>query len=223
MAITDFLEQNARLLGQEVALVELNPTNERDQGRTWREFSLIESAADAPYRREITWRDFDRRANRFANLLLSRGLTRGTKVAILLMNCLEWLPIYFGILKAGCIAVPMNFRYSGDEIRYCVDLADVSVLVFGPEFTTRIDPIVGEMTGVKNFFFVGKDTPCYAENCLNLSAYCSSSAPPVKLEDSDDAAIYFSSGTTGFPKAILHNHLSLVSSCRTAKANIDNK
>ncbi len=215
MAITDFLEQNARLLGQEVALVELNPTNERDLGRTWREFSLIESAADAPYRREITWRDFDRRANRFANLLLSRGFTRGTKVAILLMNCLEWLPIYFGILKAGCIAVPMNFRYSGEEIRYCVDLADVSVLVFGPEFVTRIDSIVDEMPGVKNLFFVGKNGPEYAEDCLALSSYCSSSAPPVKLEDSDDAAIYFSSGTTGFPKAILHNHLSLVSSCQT--------
>ena len=215
MPITDFLERNARLYGQECALVELNPSEERDKSVTWREYQLIESAADAPYRRELSWRDFDRRANRFANLLLSRGYERGTKVAILLMNCLEWLPIYFGILKAGCIAVPMNFRYSGDEIKYCSDLADVSVLVFGPEFVSRIDPIAEEMSGVKTFFFVGKGVPAYSEDCLRLMGFCSSSAPPVKLEDSDDAAIYFSSGTTGFPKAILHNHLSLVSSCRT--------
>lgn len=215
MPITDFLERNARLYGQESALVELNPSEERDRSVTWREYQLIESASDAPYRRELSWRDFDRRANRFANLLLSRGYERGTKVAILLMNCLEWLPIYFGILKAGCIAVPMNFRYSGDEIKYCAALADVSVLVFGPEFVTRVDPIAGEMEGVKTFFFVGKNTPFYAEDCMKLTDFCSSSAPPVKLEDSDDAAIYFSSGTTGFPKAILHNHLSLVSSCQT--------
>ncbi len=215
MAITDFLERNARLYGQECALVELNPSEERDKGVTWREFQLIESAADAPYRREISWRDFDRRANRFANLLLSRGYERGTKVAILLMNCLEWLPIYFGILKAGCIAVPMNFRYSGDEIKYCAELADVSVLVFGPEFVTRIDPIAEEMTGVETFFYVGKNLPSYAQDCMKLCGYCSSSAPPVKLEDEDDAAIYFSSGTTGFPKAILHNHRALVSSCMT--------
>ncbi|MBR7165494.1 MAG: acyl--CoA ligase, partial [Clostridia bacterium] len=110
MPITEFLERNARLYGQETALVELNPTEERDQGITWRDFQLIEGNADAPYRRELSWRDFDRRANRFANLLLSRGVPRGTKVAILLMNCIEWLPLYFGILKAGCIAVPMNFR-----------------------------------------------------------------------------------------------------------------
>ncbi len=215
MAITDFLERNARLFGQETALVELNPSEERDRGVTWREFQLIESASDAPYRREISWRDFDRRANRFANLLLSRGYERGTKVAILLMNCLEWLPIYFGILKAGCIAVPMNFRYSGDEIRYCADLADVSVLVFGPEFVSRIDPIAEEMTGVETFFYVGKNVPSYAQDCMKLTGFCSSSAPPVKLEDEDDAAIYFSSGTTGFPKAILHNHRALVSSCMT--------
>jgi acyl-CoA synthetase (AMP-forming)/AMP-acid ligase II len=215
MAITDFLERNARLFGQECALVELSPTEERDQGVTWRDFKLIESAADAPYRRELSWRDFDRRANRFANLLLSRGFKKGTKVAILLMNCLEWLPLYFGILKAGCIAVPMNFRYSSDEIKYCLELADVSVLIFGPEFISRMDPIVGELAEVKTFFFVGKSAPEYAEDCLNVMEYCSSSAPPVKLEEEDDAAIYFSSGTTGFPKAILHHHSGLVASCQT--------
>lgn len=216
MVITDFLERNARLYGSEVALVEINPSEERDAAVTWRDFSLIENARpDAPYRREMTWRDFDRKANRFANLLLSRGLSRGTKVGILLMNCLEWLPLYFGILKAGCIAVPMNFRYSSDEIAYCLGLADVEVLVFGPEFVTRMDPIMDRIPGVKMLFFVGREVPAYAEDCCQLVTFCSSSAPPVALTDDDDAAIYFSSGTTGFPKAILHKHRSLISACMT--------
>ena len=216
MVITDFLERNARLYGSETALVEINPSDERDQAATWRELNLIAAAnPDAPYRREMSWKDFDRRANRFANLLLSRGLQRGAKVGILLMNCLEWLPIYFGVLKAGCVAVPMNFRYSSDEIKYCLDLADVEVLVFGPEFVTRMDPIVSSLDKVKMLFFVGRGGPAYSEDCMRLTDFCSSSAPPVQLSDTDDAAIYFSSGTTGFPKAILHDHLSLVSSCRT--------
>ena len=143
MVITDFLERNARLYRDEIALVEINPSEERDRAVTWREFSLIErSRPDEPYRREMTWGQFDKKANRFANLLLSRGIKRGTKVGILLMNCLEWLPIYFGILKAGCLAVPLNFRYSSDEIAYCLDLADVEVLVFGPEFIDRLEPIL---------------------------------------------------------------------------------
>ena len=214
MVITDFLERNARLYGQDSCLVEINPSEERDKAATWWDFNLIESASqDTPYRREMTWKDFDRRANRFANLLLSRGLKKGTKVAILLMNCIEWLPIYFGILKAGCIAVPMNFRYSSEEIQYCLDLADVEVLVFGPEFISRIDAIEKSIPGVKTLFFVGKNAPAYSEDCMSLLRFCSSSAPPVALSETDDAAIYFSSGTTGFPKAILHNHRALVHSC----------
>ena len=216
MVITDFLERNARLYGQETALVEINPSEERDKAVTWWDFNLIESAsAEAPYRRELSWKDFDRRANRFANLLLSRGLKKGTKVAVLLMNCLEWLPIYFGILKAGCVAVPMNFRYGSDEIKYCLELADVQVLVFGPEFVSRMDAIANQIPDVKTCFFVGKGGPEYTEDCISLMNFCSSSAPPVALTADDDAAVYFSSGTTGFPKAILHKHRSLTHACMT--------
>ena len=216
MVITELLERNARLYGEDTALVEINPSEERDNAVTWREFKLIESTTpDAPYRREISWLDFDRKANRFANLLLSRGIKRGSKIAVLLMNCLEWLPVYFGILKAGCVAVPMNFRYSSDEIKYCLDLADVELLIFGPEFVSRMEPIHNELSAIKMFFYVGKNGPDYTEDCLRLCSFCSSNPPPVALSENDDAAIYFSSGTTGFPKAILHKHQSLISSCQT--------
>ena len=216
MVITELLEKNARLYGEEISLVEINPSEARDRAVTWRDYSLIESAGtDAPYRRELSWGEFDKRANRFANLLLSRGLKKGVKVGILLMNCLEWLPIYFGVLKAGCIAVPLNFRYSGEEIAYCLDLADVEVLVFGPAFTDRIEPILGRLGRVSTMLYVGRDVPAFAEPCGERSGYCSSAAPAVYLTEDDPAAIYFSSGTTGFPKAILHNHRALMSACLT--------
>ncbi len=196
--------------------MEINPSEERDKAVTWRDYSLIEqSMPDAPYRREMSWSSFNRRANRFANLLLSRGIQRGAKVGILLMNCLEWLPIYFGVLKAGCVAVPLNFRYSSDEIEYCLNLADVEALVFGPEFVTRMEPIAGRLEKVRMMFFVGKDTPSFAESYRGLAGYFSWEAPAVDLTEEDPAAIYFSSGTTGFPKAILHNHRALISSCIT--------
>ena len=218
MPITDFLERNAKIYPNDVALVEVNPEKQPDKNVTWREYSLIETSAESEkYRREITWRDFDIKANRFANLLFTRGVKKGDKIAILLMNCLEWLPIYFGILKAGAIVVPMNYRYSSDEIKYCLDLADVRMLVFGPEFIERVNAISGDIGAVDNLFFVGKseDTPSYADNYAEMTYYCSSTVPPVELCDEDDGAIYFSSGTTGFPKAILHRHKALVSSCYT--------
>lgn len=214
MVITDLLERNARLYGAETALVEINPSEERDRAKTWREFSLIENTRpDLPYRREMNWSQFDKKANRFANLLLSRGIEKGQKVGILLMNCLEWLPVYFGALKAGAIAVPMNFRYSADEIAYCADLADVEVLVFGPEFTERVQAVLPQLPRVKYFFYVGKNPPDFAEDCFHRMGFCANTVPPVSLTEDDLAAIYFSSGTTGFPKAILHNHRALYHAC----------
>ena len=218
MPITDFLERNAKIYPNDIALVEINPEKQPEKNTTWREYNLIDTASEGEkYRREITWKEFDVKANRFANLLFTKGIKRGDKVAILLMNCLEWLPIYFGILKTGALVVPMNYRYSADEIKYCLDLADVRMLVFGPEFIERIDSIEPEITDVDNYFYVGKgeETPAYADNYNEMTYYCSSTVPPVELRDEDDAAIYFSSGTTGFPKAILHCHEALVSSCLT--------
>ena len=97
MAITDLLERNHKLYGTETALVEVNPEQKEKRRVTWKEYSLIESESRGPYRREITWQVFDEKANRCANMLLSLGIKKGTKVAILMMNCLEWLPTYFGI------------------------------------------------------------------------------------------------------------------------------
>ena len=220
MVITDLLERNARFFGGETAIVELNPSEARDKAETWREASLVMAAeAGTPYRKEMSWKDFDRRANRTANLLLSRGVKRETKVGILMTNSIKWLPIYFGILKAGCIVVPLNYRYTSEEIEYCLDLADVEVLYFGPEFVDRIGEIRDKIPQVKYLFYVGKEVPEFAEDAIKLSSFCSSSQPPVELSEDDLGAIYFSSGTTGFPKAILHKHRALINSCITEQAH----
>ena len=210
MPITDILEKNCRLYGDDVALVEINPEMPETKRTTWKEFDLIEPSRAAYYRREITWNVFNEKANRFANLLVERGIKKGEKVGILLMNCLEWLPISFGILKTGALAVPLNFRYSADEIKYCVELAEIDILVFGPEFIGRVEEIADEISKGRLLYFVGDGCPGFAEDYNAHTANCSSQSPKIDVNDDDDAAIYFSSGTTGFPKAILHNHESLM-------------
>ena len=210
MPITDILTKNADFYPNDVSLVEINPKLESNKNMTWREFSLMQSTTAESYRREITWGEFQKRANRFANFLLSRGIKKGEKVAILLMNCLEWLPIYFGILKTGALAVPLNYRYTADEIAYCLDKADAEYIIFGPEFVGRIESICHKVKKVKTWLYVGEDCPVYAESYDRLVTFCSSKSPKVKISDEDDGAIYFSSGTTGFPKAILHSHKSLM-------------
>lgn len=214
MPITDILEKNCRLYGDDVCLVEINPEMPETKRSTWKEYDLIEPSRAPYYRREITWNVFNEKANRFANLLLERGVQKGDKVGILLMNCLEWLPIYFGILKTGALAVPLNFRYSADEIKYCVELADVDILVFGSEFIGRVEEIADDIGRGRLLYFVGDGCPGFAEDYTSHTANCSSQSPKIDIVDEDDAAIYFSSGTTGFPKAILHNHESLMHAAR---------
>ncbi|MDR2752767.1 MAG: acyl--CoA ligase [Oscillospiraceae bacterium] len=216
MPITEFLARNAAHYGDEIALVEVNPEIRELETKKpdWKEMSLVERNLHSGYRKTLTWHAFDEQANQFAHLLLQNGAARNTKVALLMMNCIEWLPIYFGALKAGTIVVPMNFRYSSDEIAYCLELADVDILIFGPEFTGRMNA-VQEQIHLRLQLFVGEpwERPVYAKPYATLAAKCSPKPLPVTLHDEDAAAIYFSSGTTGFPKAILHNHRALVCAC----------
>ncbi len=214
MPITDLLERNSKLYGEEIALVEINPEIREEQRVTWREYELIQPTSTSYYRRQITWSVFDEKANRVANMLIDRGIKKGQKCAILLMNCLEWLPIYFGVLKAGAVAVPLNFRFTSEEIDYCLKASDSDVLFYGPEFIGRIEDIAEKIKKEMLLFYVGDQCPSYSEDYYKQVSNSSSVAPRILIEDKDDAAIYFSSGTTGFPKAILHIHTALMQSAK---------
>lgn len=209
MPVTELLERNARLFPDEVALIELNPDQGDSRRVSWKESGLIQSDNTTSYRREITWSIFNEKSNRVANMLIGRGIQKGDKVAILMYNCLEWLPIYFGILKTGAIAVPFNFRYDAAEILYCAELAEVHAIIFADEFIDRIKENSDRLLKGRLLIYYGNNCPEFAEMYYELVSECSSRSPQVLLTDDDYGAIYFSSGTTGFPKAILHKHQSL--------------
>ena len=220
MTIVHLLERNAREFPDDSALVEINPEQPETRKLTWSEYELVEpSRSKRHYRREITWSVFNEKSNRLANMLAANGIGKGKKVAILLMNCIDWLPIYFGILKVGALAVPLNFRYSSDEIDYCLALAEADVLIFGPEFVGRVERIADKISKKCTLIYLGAACPAFADDYNDLISESSGSYPECTLKEADDAAIYFSSGTTGFPKAILHNHESLIHSCRVEQAH----
>ena len=82
MPITDVLTRNATEFPDDVALVEVIPTEDDAKNRvTWKDYSLIERGTEDSLRSEMTWKEFDQKANRFANFLLSRGVKKGDKVA----------------------------------------------------------------------------------------------------------------------------------------------
>ena len=221
MIITDILTKNAQLYGNEVSLIEVNPESQERIDRAWKEYDLVEALPKPIHRRELTWGEFERDANKLAHHFLSEGVTKGSKVAILLMNCIGWLPMYFGILKTGAVVCPMNFRYSAQEIKYCLELSESDVLIFGSAFISRINEIKDSLTGIKEFIFAGNREECpeYASFYEDAVKDMPGTNVHISISEDDDAAIYFSSGTTGFPKAVLHTHKSLLASCYTENNN----
>lgn len=195
MLITEILARNARMYGRETALVERDPARN--------------------LRRTLTWTEFDEKANRIANALMDMGIGKGDKVVHLMMNCLEWLPAYFGILRTGAWAVPLNFRFTAEDIRYCVEIAEARVMIFGEEFVERVEAIREDLPAPMRLLFCGPGDkrPPFADNLEALLERASAVDPEVPFHLLDEAALYFTSGTTGKPKPILLTHRNLEASC----------
>lgn len=196
MIITEILARNARMYGDETALIERAPAENK--------------------RSELTWSAFDDQAHQVAQALLARGIEKGHRVVHLMTNSIEWLPIYFGILRAGAWAVPLNFRFVAKTILRCTETAEARAMIFGEEFIERINAIKTELDRTVRFYiFVGpvEKTPAYAEHYDTFLAAAPAVPSEVTLELEDEAALYFTSGTTGTPKATLLTHRNLEFAC----------
>lgn len=196
MLITEILARNARMYGQEVALIERSPA----EGR----------------RSEITWEEFDARSNQVARALMAAGIRKGDRVVQLMTNCLDWLPIYFGILRTGAWAVPLNFRFMAETIEKCVRTAEAKAMIFGEEFIDRINEVRESLDKtVETYIFAGNEAvmPGYCRPYSKILEESEPVAPQVDISLEDDAALYFTSGTTGDPKATLLTHKNLEFAC----------
>lgn len=199
MIITDILAHNSHTYPDDVALVERIPAAEQ--------------------RHEMTWKEFHRLSLRTADALAQKGVTKGDKVVLLMTNTMDWLPIYFSILHTGAWAVPLNFRFESDKIRLCTKTAEAKAFIFGPEFIRRIEEIKADLDAfVELWIFTGPEDDCPAWACpfqQFIAEADGSSLPDVSLMPEDEAALYFTSGTTGTPKAVLLTHASLMHACHT--------
>lgn len=197
--IGEMLARNGRMYPNEVALIERTPAAGR--------------------RREITWRQFDEAANRFANVLAAKGVKKGDKVLHLMMNSLEWLITYFGIVRTGAWAVPLNFRFTATDIKYCADVAEPCLMVLGEEFVDRVGSIRDDLSTIRSYIFVGAEAPSYAEPFDRLMEGAPSTPLCLEIGYGDPCGLYFTSGTTGVPKPILLTHKNMMCACITENAH----
>ena len=195
ITIAEMLARNARMYPGDIALVERIPTEKK--------------------RTEITWKQFDDRANRFADVLVKKGIKKGDKVVHWMQNSISWLVAYFGIVKTGAWVVPLNFRFTADDLKYCCDVAEPKLIVFDEEFTGRVEAGRDGFSYVKDYICNGRNIPPFAASFDDLIAAASDGPPGIELFLADPCGLYFTSGTTGQPKPILLTHNNMTCACIT--------
>ncbi len=168
-----------------------------------RDTAFIELKSVTGARREVSWEQFEDRTNRFANGLLDRHAKKGDKIFLFGRNSLNWLEAYFAILKTGAWAVPLNFRFTDDDIRYCAKVAEPAIFIFDHEYSERIGALHKELPTVRHYFPIGEYGAKIPDSIEEIITQASSSVVEVPLPDEDECALYFTSGTTGVPKPVL--------------------
>ncbi len=141
---------------------------------------------------------------RFSSVILTLGITSGDRVALLLRNSSDYIISYFGILRIGAIAVPLNTMLAGEEVSYIIRDCGAKLVITSSDLS-------GIVSGIKDIRVL---------DIAEMRGRALLEIPPPQAHDADDTAvIIYTSGTTGFPKGAMLTHSNLISNviaCREA-------
>ncbi|UCF91175.1 MAG: AMP-binding protein [Desulfobacterales bacterium] len=159
--------------------------------------------------RSYTYPQLNTRVNQLAHSLLSLGLSKGDKVAVLLENSIEIMEVYLATAKTGLVIVPINFRLVSPEVEYIVGNSDAHAFVVHDEFTSTVDPIRANLNNIApdRYIVVGQPRDGYLEYEEFIRG-SSTDEPAAKVAPGDTWILIYTSGTTGRPKGVVRSHES---------------
>ncbi|MCL6448353.1 MAG: long-chain fatty acid--CoA ligase [Armatimonadetes bacterium] len=157
---------------------------------------------------QLSWEEFNRRVNRFANALRKLGVGKGDRVAIYLPNSPEYLVTYFAVAKIGAIAVPFNIMFRSNEIIYIINNSRARVLVAAAaEAKAHVLGVREQLPSIKKIILVGEDPAGEALSYEKLLAGVDSEEfTSAECSPDDIVTILYTSGTTGRPKGAMLTH-----------------
>lgn len=154
-----------------------------------------------------TWSEFHDDVRQLAGGLRGLDIDPGDRVAVLANNGASYLEIYYGVLWAGGVIVPLNTRLAAPEIQFQLEDASIRVLFYGPEYAPLAEKLRETMEAPPRFVAVGDSLP---DDLSLVDVRASGEALPEPERGGDDlAGIFFTGGTTGLPKGVMLSHESL--------------
>jgi acyl-CoA synthetase (AMP-forming)/AMP-acid ligase II len=116
----------------------------------------IEALVEVERGHRYTYAELNAVANRAAHALAERGIGKGDRVALLLMNGVEFLATYFGGAKIGAVTVPLNWRLVADELEFILKDAGAKVLIWDPDFDETVTELRGRDLPIERWIRVGE-------------------------------------------------------------------
>jgi len=160
----------------------------------------------------FTYRQFNERCDRLSNALLRLGIGKGDRVAYLSFNCHRLLEAYFGVPQIGAILLPMNIRLSPEELAYILNDAEPGMLFFDPEFRPLVEALRPQVQSVERYIPLRDAKPAWAYPKFYDELLAE--AEPLEIdyrgiEENSVAELFYTSGTTAYPKGVMLTHRNL--------------
>ena len=159
----------------------------------------------------LTWKQFNERINRLANGLSGIGVEKGTKVAVLALNCHRYLEIYYALAKLGAVAVPLNFRLSPEELTYVTNHSDAEFFMADVGFIEVANAIMPSLDNIKQSIALNGPEEGWLDYEEMLSA-TPDTEPDVEVDEDDLCQLQYTGGTTGLPKGVMLTHRNYITS-----------
>ncbi len=157
-----------------------------------------------------TYQELDEKINRFASSLLQLGVKKGDVVSTFLYNTPEFVITLFAAAKIGAVFNPINYRLTASELKYILNDAGSSVLVFENVVAEIINDVRELGVNVSHYVYIDDDRPDYSLDFHQLVERGQAVKPEVSVTENNTYIMMYTSGTTGRPKGVIHKHRDMI-------------
>ena len=164
--------------------------------------------------RQITFGELATATRQVANVLDGLGIEREARVAVLMLDTVDWPAVFVGAIRTGVVPVALNTLLTADQYKYMLSDSRSQVLFVSHALLQTVEPVLGDLPFLKHVIVVDGEAGDH-KSFQTLMASASDTHEAADTSSDEVAFWLYSSGSTGQPKGVMHVHSSLMDTART--------